>query len=1204
MKKFLALVLAFAMVFTSIPVVFADTEVSAEAKALALLGMLEGDGGGVTVEYTSRELTRLGAAAALLKLKGLYDEAIAFQGEDNFADVKDYAWVEGRNLMAYLKANPALGFGGDEKGNFNPGAMINEQSYYKVLLETLGYKQTTAEVTGDFAWEEVFTFAESVGLKPAKVEKFTIDELAKATFAALKATTKDGKVYIDTLIAAGVVTEELAVAAGVKEEAKAVDVAVKSVKAIGNTVVEVEFEAEVEKAAAENLDNYSIEGLEIKSALLDGTKKVLLETSAQTAGKTYTLVVGDLKVNFGGAAKVSGAPELKKVTGTDTETVELEFDKVLDTVSAKDVANYTISGVTVKEASLNSARKVVTLTTEGLVANKSYTIKVTNVKSVDGVALKAVSKTFVAKSDKLAPKIKSVKADTNTRFTLEFSELVTKESAENVENYTVKTGSTELAVVKVVDVTESGDDTTTVEVTTESQKSGARYEVSVVNVVDQSVLGNVMTKPSKATFTGKAVDKQGPVFTGFEYITREKVKVTFSDSSRLDKESALNVNNYTFNNDINVLNVELMPGADDDFDSVLLTVDELGAKPSYELKVSGVQDEYGNEMKEKKISKSFNKTTVGQSSKVEKIYATKANELKIEFSKELNPETAKDVANYSINKGIGTPLTAKISSNLKTVTLTTAELTAGKTYEVTIDGVKDLADNVLTGVKVKVVGLTTANDFESPEVEDVYAVNRKVVRVTFSEPVTVANYANYNEDYNTTPPTPGTSVDYVEIRPYDNDSATPIRLYAKVSYEDNTVVEFSTNGVQFTTDENFIIVGFSSGIKDRAGNLVALPSSKDEKPSFYSVLDNPELLTVNWEQSAVNTFKFTFSEKVVNKVTSWNGFDVKVDSDDKTIGYLKKSAPIKVDTEFSVNLNNLFVSNHNVQIENLDGNTVTKLYAGLEDTEAPYIEKVEAVDNKTIEITYNEDLKSAGKYTVSYYDDNSKERFISTTTSLDDNVVTLTLTGSATLDSRISYTLKVTGVAADLANNKSEDKDEEYTFAGTDIVAPTNYLTIDIINGEKFVVKALSGFTTAPTYVRVYNGDELIATTDSFDAGTSSLGDEKITVTLVNAALSSDIDYTVKVSGFDDVKFTGIVDSTSVVLTKTSTPNEYKIEVSGAEEGDVVIVIGDTSDSKTVLADDVIPNVTVTSDSGKVNVIVKNAAGVVKYYNIGEELPQ
>lgn len=56
-KKIIALVLAVAMVFSTMTVAFADQAVSAEVQALAAVGMLEGDGNGVTVEYTQKKWT-------------------------------------------------------------------------------------------------------------------------------------------------------------------------------------------------------------------------------------------------------------------------------------------------------------------------------------------------------------------------------------------------------------------------------------------------------------------------------------------------------------------------------------------------------------------------------------------------------------------------------------------------------------------------------------------------------------------------------------------------------------------------------------------------------------------------------------------------------------------------------------------------------------------------------------------------------------------------------------------------------------------------------------------------------------------------------------------------------------------------------------------------------------------------------------------
>ena len=119
-KKILALLLAFAMMFSSITVAFADepATIGADAKALETMGVLQGDTGTVTPEYLVKETTRMQAAIMYLRLRGLEDEAKAFTGTDNFTDAGTKG--EGKAMMAYLKANPQLGWIGGDGGRFNP----------------------------------------------------------------------------------------------------------------------------------------------------------------------------------------------------------------------------------------------------------------------------------------------------------------------------------------------------------------------------------------------------------------------------------------------------------------------------------------------------------------------------------------------------------------------------------------------------------------------------------------------------------------------------------------------------------------------------------------------------------------------------------------------------------------------------------------------------------------------------------------------------------------------------------------------------------------------------------------------------------------------------------------------------------------------------------------------------------------------------
>lgn len=1139
-KKIIALVLAVAMVFSTMTVAFADQAVSAEVQALAAVGMLEGDGNGVTVEYTQKEMDRFTAAISLLKLKGLYEDALAFEGEANFADIEEVKWAEGKNVLAYIKANPEIGFAGDPTtGKFNPYAKIDEQSYIKVLLETLGYKQTTAEVAGDFAWEETIEFAATIGLIATEANPFTIDALSKLTVSAFKSEMKDGKLLIEALIEAGRVDREVAAAHGLVAE---LEVAVKSAKAIGNTVVEVTFDGAVNEAA-EDVALYEIEGLEVKEAVVAGEDVVRLTTDAMTAGKVYTLTVGEVKVNFAGLAKVTGTPSLTKVEGTDTERVELTFDKALDFATATDVANYEIAGVAIVKAELDV--DTVILTTEGLTAQKTHTVKVSNIASIDGAVLKSASKSFFAKVDKVAPKLEGVAARTFTRLEATFSELLTKESAIDLANYTIKAGSNgELEILSIKDITKSDATKTTVEITTAPQKTGVRYELVVKNVSDKAVVPNVMVKEGKATFSGKGEDKSAPTFAGFDYISKNLVKVDFTEQgySRLDEATALDVNNYSFNNDITVEKVEKLPGDKEDFRSVLVTVSDLDAK-TYKLEVSGITDEYGNEIKTTEKAKTFNPRNV-VAAQVEKVWASDVNEIKVLFTKDMNKEVAENITKYSIDGSIGAPVEAEYSISTKTLTLTTgSDLTAGKTYKLTITDLKDLA-GFEVNAKPTFVGVSKANDIEAPIVESIEALNNKVVKVIFSEPMQVP-----------------TTITDLKLTVETGKTMT-----AKVAYDDNTTFEFSFDDSKVLEDKEYKdTLAFVGTYKDVAGNVLDT-TSEDSIMEFYGDSYEPEKITLDgFEQTSVKSFKLIFSDRVNKDTVAATGLTAsyaKVDGKEvKNEVILSSTTAFKLGREFKVDLSTVR-SIHGIGVEYGDDKDLV-LVADLEDEEVPYIEKVEATYRDEVKVTYNEDLSNGGRYAITFYDNNGKEQTVGISNiTFEDNVVTLAL--SRNLETGVVYTIKVTTGAKDLAGNEGE-KDVEYSFDGTNAVRVGNYVTVNVVNGTKIEVIPYTALAADDYTAKIVYGDNV-----ELYSGTITVNDankSKVVIDLTaDKALLADTTYTLTFGDYT-CKFNGVVedDITAVVNSETD-----KLEVSydGMKAGDKITVVGISTDY-VVTADDV-----------------------------------
>jgi hypothetical protein len=337
MKKTLAIILALALVFSSFTVAFAEEVLPADAAAVTGLGMLVGAGNGVTLDYLKVAPTRIQAAIMVLRLKGLEDDAKAFTGVDNFADANTAAWAT--PIMAYLKANPTLGFAGTGGANFEPNTVIDAKSYYKVMLETLGYKQNTTSVIGDFTFEGVFEFAATKGLsKIASVTSFTVNDLATATIEALKANIKGSeKTLAASLVDAKVITEAAAVAAGVYNLTPVV-LAVESVTTNNLKQLSVKFNKEIKAAGDE--DNYSVDSDDAVVVIDDESDYTLL-ADKKTVVITLTHEADqqeEIDLAIEGIVAVDGS----KLADTIVEDVML-FDNTIPTaLSAKVIGNDTI----------------------------------------------------------------------------------------------------------------------------------------------------------------------------------------------------------------------------------------------------------------------------------------------------------------------------------------------------------------------------------------------------------------------------------------------------------------------------------------------------------------------------------------------------------------------------------------------------------------------------------------------------------------------------------------------------------------------------------------------------------------------------------------------------------------------------------------------------------------------------------------------
>lgn len=1041
MKKTLALVLALAMVFSTITVAFAEGTLGADAQICADLGMLKGETGTVDAAYVATAPTRLQAAVMFLRLKGLEAEALAFTGEDNFADATQVNWAGGKAIMAYLKANPQLGWVGDGT-NFNPSAPIAAKEYYKVLLETLGYKQTTAEVVGDFTWDNVVEFAATVGLsKVATVANYTVNDLAIATVEALKLNVKDTeKTLVATLVEAGKISEAAAVAAGLMETAPAaVTAELKSAKATGNAVVEVTFKSAVD-ASAENAANYTIEGIEVNAAAISGTKTVILSTAAMTSGKVYKLTVGATTVQFTGVAKVSGGPEIDTVKGEDVEEVVIAFNKNIDLATGTDVANYSISGVTIVSAEVDEDE--VTLTTEGLKNKTKYTVKVTNVKSVDLVAKKSQSESFTTKYDLVAPKIKvvspteDVQVQTNQRLVVFFTEEIDEATAEDLANYSIKVDETDGAELEIISATWDDDDEDNVEIVTEPMEKGEKYVLSVINVADQRKVPNVMTRKGTADFRGIAEDKTAPTWKNITVLSPTTILVEYSDASKLDEASALDVNNY----ELEGLDIESIRTAKNEWKvfRALLTVEEMETNKNYKLTISDVLDEFGNALKStyktaKGVSSSF------ASAKLLTAVATGENKMTLTFDKEVDETTAENLANYTINKEVGAPTKAELQDDGVTVKLECNDLVNGRSYKVTADGVEDLAGNKLY-YKIAVDTTTNEWDTTAPEVEDATILNKYVVSVAFDEMVD-----------------PNAAAKLALATDVDADGVYTPANNVYLNYgdlvDDDSTVEF-TSAVALDPAKTYTVVGIvygagnaDGGVTDLIGNPVLATDIRVGDYQFLGVDDNYEdnAEIDTYEQVDATTFEVTMNRNVFvfDPVTglevpnySVGGFTVSVDPDDDMILLFTKNVDIidEDDPDYLFDLRDFVSDFHGMPANNADSTDKTYLTADYTDEDAPEVDEVVAKNRKVIKVVFNEDISAAtaAKFTLKNYDLDKAITVDSVAFDADDDNV-LYLNISTALEARYEYELTIKTDAVKDYVPLGFETEETWYFNGTNL---------------------------------------------------------------------------------------------------------------------------------------------------------------------------
>lgn len=1068
-KKALSLLLACTMAFSSFSMALAagdavvvEATQSNEQMAgdfLKAAGVLKGDDKGNL--NLDQALTREQAMLMIAKLMGKEDEALNFKGQSTFKDAKNNAyWAP---VIAWAEAQKLTNGMGD--GTFGLGKEATKNQVVTMYLRVLGYEVTWAgkELSADSQ-----KVVEETGLLTAVGETFNRGAMAVMTVNTLKATPKGAEttlaknLNVDMTKAPKFVTPSKPGEIG--------DAKVESAKAIANNKIEVKFDKEVNAAAAdfkvtEKADATKV--LEVKEAKMESAKVAVLTVEGLTSGKAYSVKVGENTVNFTGIGKVATVPTIKNVKGTDFNRVEIEFSGVMDKETAETVANYVIEKATVVKATLNADRNKVTLETEGLAKNTLYKMTIDNVKSADAVAMKKVSKTFRATEDTIAPKVLETKFLNNETIEIKFNESMNKAALEDVANY--KIPNLEVVSAKASEVTYA-DDTVTLKTATQDVK--VSYTLTVEGLKDASVKGNALAKFSR-TFRGVAVDTTAPVVTKVTAISNTLVKIEVSENNLMDATSVADVANYAVDRDVTVVSAELVAGSNKyGKTKEILVTTSAQESGNYKLTVKGIMDEFGNALKA--ISGTNYRQyafTAGAEVvaplKVASIQPNGLNKIVVTFDKEADKTTAQDPTNYVFNKDLGAATKATLSSDAKSVTLETATQKAGTQYTVTINGVqyKYVPSAVTVDVKANFVALATEADLTAPTLSYAYAPNKSEVHLVFSEAMKAPTGAIV--------------------------SANAIGLtYVDMTSDDTTMV-FKAAAVGATTEYTLTAAG--AKMTDLAGNAFKLEA--DTK--FYgSDIENagPTISDANIEQVNANKIKLTFDKNIQSPVTVPDYVATR-DEDDHNVLYISKTSGVfEVNKEILIDLVNV-KDMVDVAFKPVNNSTKIKFTPYMSATEAPVMTNAVAVNNKKVELTFNEPLSATGSYKIEYINTDGKHvaAGFTNTPSFNTTKDKVILTLSSEMKATEVYYVKYLSAAVNLGGKSAVTKDFEMSFNGTAVQANSKYIAGVSFDGNKTVVvydQAGNKITPSAVQVKVGgNGDfKPVTTTAKYATGTSIVG--------------------------------------------------------------------------------------------------------------------
>ncbi len=672
-KKLSALVVAIALVLTSIVPAFAYTPVNADkAEALRQLEIYQGISTDSFVPALDQDLTR--GQGALLLARLFNKEADIEKMTDAEATAILKAFADGGTVPAYAKK--AVAYFADKKvinGSLNNGELnIDEagslyaEQFAALVLRQMGYQDShyTKALEELAAVDGVVGLDSYVSVVGSEIKR---DHAVGIMYGSLTGKYEgDTATVISKIVEAKPALKEVAEKLGlIKVEVKALEV--ESVKALNLREVEVKFNKAVVADEAKKLANYTINSKPVaKVELAEDAKSVILTTTHANAMSNYStdVKVKILKAVGFDADKTISAIEAKDVTVPSMVSVEITgpknlkvtFSEPLDeNIPDADVVNsFKLDNglMALDTSAVDFDGRVITLKALSTFTEGSHKLEVrndANNKLVDSASYKVTpnSVTFNYVKD-TSPLTAQVVNSTETTVEIKFNKVIDPStlSANVLFRHTYNTDTNQMTV-SASDLKSDGQ-TLVVDF-----GSGKPFPPGTTNLyikyanTDTAIkdyYGNKLPETTLTVTTSADITK--PEVTKVEFVDMNTIEVSFSEVVK--DTSAENKANYSLKDSTGEVYTITSAAFKTDSKSIVVLKTAVMNGGSYVLTVKNIVDQSiaANKMDDAAISFTAVDKVPPTVNTVKQIGSKK---IKVFFSEIMDAATIVDKANWKLN---------------------------------------------------------------------------------------------------------------------------------------------------------------------------------------------------------------------------------------------------------------------------------------------------------------------------------------------------------------------------------------------------------------------------------------------------------------------------------------------------------------------------------------------------------------------------